>query len=133
VFGAVAALVLGADVVKTEGLDFSLLDPKPFAIASFVLLPGIAAFTIAVVLERLLVVEPWSRRSLTVVLALATLVLNVFLVVIAVVAGAAVALRRMPLVARAVNGIGRITVPIALAMLATLAGIDLWRDATEIL
>jgi hypothetical protein len=131
--GVVAALYFGADVIKPDGLDFTALDPKGFAVASFALLPGLAAFTIAVVVERLLVVEPWSRRSLTVVLALGALVLNVVLVAVAAVVGVAVALRRSRSVAGPLIAVARVVIPLALAALSVRSGIELWRDANEIL
>lgn len=133
VWGVVAALLTGSVIVNTDGVDFALLDPKPFAIASFVLLPDLAAFTIAVVVERLLAVEPWSKRWLTVVLALGALFMNVVLVAVAAVAGAAVVLRRVPALARAVLVIGRVAVSVAFVVLAVRSGVYLWRDATEIL
>ncbi len=129
----VAALYVGADIIKPDGLDFTRLDPKPFAVASFVLLPGLAAFAIAVVVERLLAVEPWSRRWLTVVLALGALPLNVVLVLVGAVAAAAVALRRSRAVAGPLLRVGRVLVPLALFALAVRSGVELWRDANDIL
>ena len=131
--GVVAALYTGADIVKPAGLDFTRLDPKPFAIASFVVLPGLAAFTIAVVVERLLAVEPWSNRWLTVVLTLGALPLNVVLVGVAAIAGVALALRRSRSVAGPLLTVARVVVPLALVALAVRSGVELWRDANAIL
>jgi hypothetical protein len=133
IFAVVAALVMGADVVKADGVDFSLLDPKPFAIAAFVLLPGIAAFAIAATVERLLVVQPWSRRRLTILLAAAALILTVVLSVVAAVAAVALVLRRLPWLGRTVLAIGRVVVPVAFVVVTLVSGLELWRDANEIL
>jgi hypothetical protein len=55
------------------------------------------------------------------------------LVVVAALAGVALVLRRVPGLGRVVLAIGRVAVPVACVVVAVLAGLDLWRDATEIL
>ena len=131
--GAVVALVFGADAVNPSSFDFSALEPKAFAVAAFTLLPGIAAFTIVTVVERLLRVAPWSNVPLAVVLSLAALVLNVVLIAVAVVVGVALALRRSPVLAGRIQSVARVVVPIALVVVAVRSGIVLWRDANELL
>ena len=131
--GAVVALVTGADSVDPGSFDFSALEPTSFAVAAFTLLPGIAAFTIVTVVERLLQIAPWSNVPLAVVLSLAALVLNVVLTVVAVVVGAALVLRRSPVLAGRIQSVARVVVPIALVAVAVRSGVLLWRDANELL
>jgi len=83
--------------------------------------------------DRLLAVEPWSQRRLTTLLAAGALLLNVVLVAVGVVAAAALVVRRLPALARTARLIGKVAVPVALVVLAVKAGIDIWRDAAEIL
>ena len=45
--------------MSEHGIDFVVLEPRSFAIAAFVALPGAAAFAVAAVLERLAPLEPW--------------------------------------------------------------------------
>ncbi|MDH5334511.1 MAG: hypothetical protein OEW65_11555, partial [Thermoleophilia bacterium] len=131
--GVVLALMSGASTVDASSFDFSALEPKEFAVATFVVLPGIAAATIVGVTDRLLVVQPWSSPSLAVVLGMAALVLNVVLVVVVVLAGVAVALRRAPVLAGRVQAVARVALPVLLVALAARSGLELWRDATAVL
>lgn len=131
--GVVVALVTGADIVDPGSFDFSALDQKPFAIAAFTVLPGLAAFTVVTAIERLLVIEPWSSRPLAIVLSLAALVLNVVLVVVVAVAGVALGLRRSPVLADRLLSVARVVVPLALVAVAARSGVELWRDASDIL
>ena len=57
--GRVGAAVVGGLVVKTDGVDFAILEPRWFAIAAFVALPGVAAFAVAYAIERLAPRAPW--------------------------------------------------------------------------
>lgn len=131
--GVVVALVTGADIVDPRSFDFSALDPKAFAIAAFTVLPGLAAFTIVMAIERLLAIEPWSSRPLAIVLSLAALVLNVVLVVVVAVAGVALGLRRSPVLAGRLLSVARFVVPVALVAVAARSGVELWRDANALL
>lgn len=133
VWGLAAALLLGADIVDTDGIDFTALDPKPLAVASFVLLPGLAAFLIAVLVERALTLEPWSRRWLAAALVLGALALNVALAAVAIAALAALGLRRVPALARPVLAVARVAVPVLLLAVSVRGGLDLYRDAAAIL
>ncbi len=133
VWGVFLALLAGADILKPTSLDFTILDPKPFAVVSFIVLPGLAAFAIAVAIERLLLVQPWSRRSLTVILAIGSLPLLPVLPVILVLVGAVLAARRITAVNSGVRSTGRIVVPVIGALLAVRSGIEVWSDAQAIL
>jgi hypothetical protein len=133
VWGVVLGLYTGADILNPDTFDFAALDSKPFIVVSFVLLPTLAALVIALAIERLLTVEPWSRRDLTVVLAIGALPLVPVLPVFLVVAGATLALRRAPRAADGLQRLLRVTVPIALSLFAARSAIELWSDATGIL
>ena len=133
VWGVFLALLTGADVLKPNDLDFTLLGPKAFSVASFILLPGLGAFAIALVIERLLVLEPWSDRRLTVVLALAALPLVPVLPIAALVVLALLTVRRVPPLAASLPSIGKVIVPVVLVGLSVRAGIELWRDVNAIL
>jgi hypothetical protein len=132
-WGVVLGLYTGADILNPDTFDFNALESKPFIVASFVLLPMLAALVIALVIERLLPVEPWSRRGLTVVLAVGALPLVPVLPVILVVAGAALAVRRAPRIADGLQRLLRVAVPIGLSLFAVRSAVELWSDATGIL
>jgi hypothetical protein len=132
-WATVVGLFIGADLLKPHSLDFTLLDPKPFAVASFILLPSVAALLIALALERLLVLEPWSNRPLTIVLVLGALPLIPVLPAFLLLFGAALLLRRRPQMNAAILAVGRVAVPLVLMALSVRSGVDLWRNADEIL
>jgi hypothetical protein len=114
-------------------LDFTLLSPQSFAVAAFVLLPVVAALVIAVTLERLLVLEPWSSRPLTVVLVLGALPLIPVLPVFLVLFGFALFLRRRPRLQTTLLSVARVAVPLLLIAVAARSGVELWRDTNHIL
>jgi hypothetical protein len=132
-WAAVVGLFMGADLLKPQSLDFTLLGPQSFAVASFILLPTVAAFLIAVILERLLVREPWSSRRLTAVLALGAIPLAPVLPVLLLLFGATLLFERRPLIQAMALGVGRVAVPLLLVVLAAISGAELWRDTSEIL
>jgi hypothetical protein len=133
VWGVVLGLSTGADILNPDTFDFNALDSKPFIVVSFVLLPTLAALVIALAIERLLTVEPWSGRGLTVVLMIGALPLVPVLPVFLVVAGAALGVRRAPRFADGLQRLLRVAVPIGLALFAVRSAVELWSDATGIL
>jgi hypothetical protein len=54
VFGALGGAVGGAAIVRPDGLDFTLLDPVPLAIAMFVAIPAAGGVLTALLAERFL-------------------------------------------------------------------------------
>lgn len=130
---AFVGLTMGADIVNPGSFDFSALDPKAFAVASFALVPGLTAFAMVKLTDRLLEVEPWSSKLLAIVLAVASLVLNVVLVAVAVAYLAVYVIQGRPRLVAPILRVGRIVVPVALAILSVAAGIELWRDASELM
>jgi hypothetical protein len=129
VWGVFVALVVGANNLAPDSFDFSALDPKSFAVGSFVVLPGIAAFLIALFIERLLRVEPWSNRLLTGFLGICAMPLAPAAPVILFVGGTLYFLRRRPGLAAMVGRLGRIVVPLAISVLAVRGGLEIWTDA----
>ncbi len=68
--GALAAAVGGAIVIKPEGIDFTLLEPLPLAIALFVLLPALYGVATSLLTERFLQsAEERSKRRILLILA----------------------------------------------------------------
>jgi hypothetical protein len=132
-WATVVGLIVGADLLKPRSLDFTLLDPRSFAVASFILLPTIAAFLIALTLERLLVLEPWSSRPLTAVLVLGALPLIPVLPVFLILFGASLLIHRRPRLRKTILATARVAVPVVLIALAARSGVELWRDANDIL
>lgn len=129
VFGVFVTLFRGADTLAPGSFDFSALDPKVFAVVSFIALQGVAALLIALLVERLLRVEPWSTRPLAVVLALAALPLTPVLPVIGIVVAAMIGLRRTPAVALVIGRIARVAVPVLVVALSVKSGLEIWDDA----
>jgi hypothetical protein len=132
-WGLVVGLVTGADILKPGSFDFAALDSKPFIVASFALLPLIAAYGIALAIERLLEVEPWSRRELTAALGLGALPLLPALPIFAILATFVWGARRLSHLTGRLHRPMRIGVPLTLSLVAANSGIELWLDALEIL
>lgn len=56
-----AAFAGGAIVIRPDGLDFTLLEPRWLAVVMFILLPGLYGFAVSVLQERLLKVSEGGR------------------------------------------------------------------------
>jgi len=132
-WGAGVGLFTGADVLMPDEFDFAALEPKGFIVASFVLLPVVAALATAIAIERLLSVEPWSQRRLAAVLALGVVPLVPALPVLALAAVVALAARRLPELRRRLRRPSKVLVPIALCAVAATSAVEVWRDAVTIL
>jgi hypothetical protein len=132
-FGLFGAALGGASVVHTDGVDFTLLEPRWLAVASFVVLPGVAAAAIAALAERADAWTPWRCPRAAWLLALPGLPGLIVLPVAVVGAGAIVVLARVRALRAAVPVVGRLVVPAALVAVTVVAGISLVRDAVTIL
>jgi hypothetical protein len=132
-WGVVLGLFTGADILEPRNFDFVALDSKPFIVASFVLLPMVAALAIALVIERLLELAPWSSRPLTIVLALGATPLLPALPVFAILALVVLAARRVPHLTSRLHQPMRVGVPVTLSLFAAGSGVEIWLDALEIL
>ena len=91
------------------------------------------AETFAAEMARLLNVEPWSRRGLAIVLALASLPLVPVFPLFVLAGGVAFALRRAPRLAAVARRLAIVAVPVAVVALAGWSSIELWRDVNAIL
>jgi hypothetical protein len=132
-YGLFGAAVGGANFVHTDGVDFTLLEPRWFAVASFVALPGLAAAALAALVERADAWTPWGCPRAAWLLALPGLPGLVVLPVAAVGAGAVVVLGRVRVLRAVVPVVGRFVVPAVLVVVTVLAGVALVRDAATIL
>lgn len=132
-YGLFGAAVGGANVVQTDGVDFTLLEPRWFAVASFVALPGFAAAAMAALVERADRWTPWRCPRAAWLLALPGLPGVIVLPVAVVGAGAIVVLGRVRVLRAAVPVVGRLVVPAALVVVTVLAGVALVRNASTIL
>lgn len=119
-----AGLAGGSGFVHEDGIDFTLISPVLLAIALFVLLPGAAAALVVVLVERWARQAPWRDRRLTTLVVAASVGSTVALAPAALVAVAALVVRRVGARERLLQA-GRIVVPLGLFAVAVLAGIDL--------
>jgi hypothetical protein len=103
-----AAAFGGSQFVHADGVDFTLLEPRWFAVVSFVALPGLAALVVVVLVER------WrhtpARQPRPLALAPAAAVGTVGLVPAAALGVVTLLVRRLRLT-RLLARIGRIVVP----------------------
>ena len=127
-----AALVGGAGFVHEDGVDFTLISPVWLAIALFVLLPGVAAALVVLLVERWERGAAWRNRRLTILVVAASLASTFALAPAALVAIAAFLVRRAGARERLLR-VGRIVVPLGLAAIAVIAGIDLVTESSRIL
>lgn len=132
-WGAGLGLFTAADILRPDNFDFAALEPKAFIVASFVLIPVVGALAIALAVERVVTVEPWSHRGLTVVLVLGVVPLGPALPVFAI-AGAVVLLaRRASRIRQVLHRPATVLAPVVLSLLALTSGVEVWLDAAEIL
>jgi hypothetical protein len=128
-----AAAVGGATIVHEDGVDFQLLEPRWFAVASFVLLPALAALAVVLLVERWLALEEPGGR-LTALVVAGALAGTFGLVVAAGLCALTLAWRRVSSsVRRPVAAGARLGVPLLLALLTARSSVDLVRTAAEIL
>jgi hypothetical protein len=132
-WGASVGLFSAADILRPDNFDFAALEPKAFIVASFVLIPVVGALAIALVIERLVTVEPWSHHGLTVVLALGVVPLIPALPVFALAGAVVLVARRASRVRNVLRRPTKVFAPVALALLALTSGVEVWLDAAEIL
>ena len=133
IWAAAVGLYTGADLLGPGEFDFVALDPKPFAVAAFVLLPVIGAVAIAVVIEQLLPLQPFAHRWLVALLVAGALPLLPVAPAIGVLGGAMLLVRRRTSLAALGDAVGRVAVPIVLVAITALSANELVRDAATIL
>jgi hypothetical protein len=125
------AVVVGAALVHTDGVDFTLLQPAWLAITLFVALPGLFAWALVTLGDRWMADGSWfltGSRWRLVTLAPLALVVPAFPLLLAV-AAADVAYRTRPWVRAAVgHPAAAWAARLALTALFTVALVDLVRD-----
>ena len=145
VFAALGGVVGGSNIIRPGGIDFTLLDPLPLAVAMFVAIPAIGAGVTSVFAERFLrdgsrFHRSWAALALLLPVLLATPILLLrgpTGLVIAVAIGTAVVAviaNRGPVLARLwrstpVTWVGRAL----LATFGAIAAVRLVSDVVEIL
>ena len=96
-------------------------------------MPAIAALLIALIVERLLRVEAWSKRWLTILLGIGALPLVPVFPVVIVVFLVGLVLRRQPRVREPLLSVARVAVPVLVIALGLKSGVELWNDASALL
>ena len=131
-WSAFAGTAGGANFVHADGVDFTLVSPALLGIGLFVLLPAAAAALVVTLVERWIDRPAWQDRRLSALIVGASLASTLALLPAALVASFALAVRGAGLRERLVRA-GRLAVPVALAAVAVVAGIDLVVEAGKIL
>jgi len=121
----------GMSVIHADGVDFTALEPRELSVALFLVLPAVAAAAIVLLVERWDAGSGWGRRQAG--RAAVPAVLATFALIVAgVVASVGLLVRRAGL-SGPLHRVGRFVVPLALAALAVVMGIDLVQEIAEIL
>jgi hypothetical protein len=136
-YGALGGLVGGAAILHEDGVDFVFLQPQVLAVASFIAVPLLGAYTIARLTDRWIVRWPqwsWRRRAVSLVPAVAWLLVVVVSVVSLLAVALVVGISRVPLARRRlVVRTGVVAGRLALVVVAAVAAVRLVRDVTGIL
>ena len=138
-FGGLTGIVGGATVIRPGGIDFTLLDPLPLAVAMFIALPAVYGVAVSLLIERFLASDsPFSRSKVGVaglVLLLPLALLGpIGLAVVALIVAVVMLGRASPEIASLwtsppVAWIGRA----GLTAVAVVWGVALVRDVIEVL
>jgi hypothetical protein len=127
-----AGAIVGATIVHDDGVDFTLIEPVGLAVAMFIGIPAIGAYTIAEFVYR---AEPWWWKDRKRTLALGAFGLPIFIgfpiaIAATLISAAWLAALRIP----GVHDLGRarsIRV-LALAVFAVLTGMGLFALANDL-
>jgi hypothetical protein len=127
-----AAALGGASIVHDDGVDFAFLEPAALAIALFVLLPGAAAAMVVLLVERWMLLEPWSDRRLSIGLCIGAVAGTFALGFAGLVAAGALVVRRAGLDSLLAR-VARLAVPAALVAVTAVSLWELVTTSTRIL
>ncbi len=133
--GGGPAVVVAAQVVHSDGVDFTLLEPTWLAIALFVAIPGGYAALLTVIAEQLLERDRWRTAPRWMVGAALALWLPVAPLLVLLVAGWVVlaSVRRVPAGAKALGHPGlRWAARLVLVVVFTVSLVDLGQDVAEL-
>jgi hypothetical protein len=122
----------GAMIVHEDGVDFTLLEPRVLSVFFFVALPTLAAALVVVLVERWSEELPWDNPAQVAALGLAALLGTLGLIFAAVVGLAALAVRGAGL-GDLTEPLGRIIVPVGLALVAAISAWELVRESARII
>lgn len=138
-FGGLTGIVGGATVIRPGGIDFTLLDPLPLAVAMFIALPAVYGVAVSLLSERFLARDSAFSRSKVGIAGLVLLLpLSLFgpigLAVVALIVAVVMLGRASPEIASLwtsppVAWIGRA----GLTAVAVVWGVALVRDVIEVL
>lgn len=131
------AVVVGAAIVHTDGVDFRLLGPPWLTIGLFVAIPGVYAALLTLSAERLLDENGWFAHA-PILFAAAPLALWIplapLLGVLVILWASAEGVRRTPLGAAAIgHPVMARAARLGLAAIFVLSLFDLGKDATELM
>jgi hypothetical protein len=137
-FGVFGGIVGGAGVIRPGGIDFTLLDPLPFAIAMFIALPAIYGVVVSRLIERWLREDSGPGASQAWTLGLIPLLVVAFLGPVGI--GVAVGMLVLWIVHRTAPGVARLwgSPPVlrigraGLVVVTAVALTSLVRDITRI-
>jgi hypothetical protein len=122
----------GAMIVHEDGVDFTLLEPRVLSVLFFVALPTVAAALVVVLVERWSEELPWDNPAQVAALGLAALLGTLGLIFAAIVGLAALAVRGAGL-GDFTEPLGRIIVPVGLALVAAISAWELVRESARII
>jgi len=119
-------------VVHEDGVDFTLIEPHALAVLLFVALPTVGAALVVVLVERWSLAEPWDDPAMVAALGLGAVLGTVALVFGAIVGLGALAVRGSGL-SELAEPLGRIIVPVGLAVVAALSAWQLLDESARII
>ena len=121
----------GAMIVHEDGVDFTLIEPPALSVLLFVALPTAGAALTVVLVERWIVAEPWDDVAMTAALGLGAIVGTFALVFSAIIGVGALAIRGSGL-SELAEPMGRIVVPVGLAIVGALSVWQLVNESARI-
>ncbi len=126
-----AAVGVGANVIHSDGVDFTLLEPTQLAVVLFLALPFAAAALVVVLVERWVEREPFDDRRLSIGLGVAALCGTIALLLATVVGVAALVVRRVGL-SGLIGRVAHVAVPVGLVAAIVYYGIAV-ADTVDVL
>lgn len=129
---AATGAAAGALIVHEDGVDFTLIDPSALSVFFFVALPTLAAAAVVVFVERWSEEVPWGTPAQVAALGLAALLGTLGLIFAAIVGVAALAIRGAGL-GDLTEPLGRVIVPVGLALVAAISAWELVRESARII
>jgi hypothetical protein len=135
--GATAGALVGSMLVHSDGIDFTVLEPRWLAVSLFVLLPALVGVAIAAVADMVAAPDSWTaqgRARWAVPAVLAAVVAPALVVIVPVLVVVAVLLpvRRALLQPLQDSAVGRTAVRAGFALVPIMGGVALAQDLGEL-